>query len=53
MKFLAEYIHREGKEDKYYRTIWADSLNEATKISNKYARKGFICRHTTQKEGED
>jgi len=41
MKFLSRYINRlDGIH--YFRTVWADGINEATRKSERYAKKGYI-----------
>lgn len=40
MTFIATYQH--PKLPAYCRTVYADSLNEASKRGEKYARKGYI-----------
>ena len=47
MKFTARYMHRRHEEPEYYRTIAANSLNEAIKLSERMTRKGFIMTGTT------
>ena len=42
MKFLACYLSLDRTKS-YWRTIWADTLNEATGISRYYARNGYRC----------
>lgn len=42
--YTAHYINRESGAE-YYRTIYADTINEAIKIANRWARKGFIARN--------
>lgn len=39
MKFVALYRSPGLKDD--YKTIWADSINEANKIAIKYTKKGY------------
>lgn len=53
MTFIARYIHRRGLDPDYWRTIHADTLNEASKEAERYTRKGFIMVGLTQKEGAD
>lgn len=51
MKYIAHYIQKApnvlqmGAENQieYYRTIHADSINDAIKTSERYVRKGYIC----------
>lgn len=43
MRFKARYLHRRGEFAEYYRTVWADSVNEAIRIAERYARKGYLC----------
>lgn len=43
MIYQAKYMHRRHEQPEYWRTICADSLNEAIKIADRYARNGFIC----------
>lgn len=43
MKFIARYIHRRGESPEYHRTVYADSINEAIKLAERFTRKGFIC----------
>ena len=47
MKYLARYMHRRHEAPEYYRTIFADSVNEAIKQAERYTRKGFICAGVT------
>ena len=44
MKFIAHYIGTSV----YYRTIFADSLNDAIKIAERFTRKGFIMKGIMQ-----
>lgn len=39
MKFLARYI-KAGEE--YYRTVWGDNPSEATKLAERFCKKGFM-----------
>jgi hypothetical protein len=48
MTFKARYMHRRQLEPEYYRTVYADTLNEAIRLANRYARKGFIMAGVTQ-----
>lgn len=41
MRFKAEYYNRKTGET-YWRTVTSDTLQDAMKISDRYARKGFI-----------
>lgn len=43
MKFLARYLSLSGDKPEYYRTIYADSVNEAIKLADRYTRKGYLC----------
>lgn len=46
--YIAKYFNRETGAE-YYRTIYADSINEAIKTADRWARKGFIARNITKK----
>lgn len=35
----------------YWRTVFADSVNEATRLAERYVRKGFICSTVFKREG--
>ncbi len=48
--YLAHYIH--PTEKTYYRTIWAESINEATRLAIKYARKGYKVATVRQRTPE-
>lgn len=53
MRFLAKYIpvkHDAGNQP-YYRTVDADSVNEAVKLAGRFAKKGFIMSNVKQQEG--
>lgn len=43
--YRAHYIKRKPcyDRDEYWRTIAADDICEATKIANRYARRGYVC----------
>ena len=43
MRFKAHFKHKSIERFEYHRTIDADSLEEAIKIADKWARKGFVC----------
>ena len=45
--FKARYSYLILALPDYYRTIFADSINEATRIAERYARKGSIFRNIT------
>jgi hypothetical protein len=47
--FRARYINLCTKKV-YWRTIWADSLNEADRLARRYCRKGFMLAFI-EKEG--
>lgn len=47
MKFLAYYIHRLSPAD-YQRTVYADSLNEATRQAEKWIKKGYMLLKMVQ-----
>ncbi len=47
MKFNAEYRYKHDGMPTYYRTIFADSINEAMKRAERYAKKGYICARIT------
>ena len=42
MTFKARYIHRRQQAPEYWRTIQADNLNDAARIAERYAKKGYI-----------
>lgn len=43
--YRAHYIHRtDATKRDYYRTIYADSINEAITIANRGARKGYVFK---------
>lgn len=44
-------MHRRQEKPEYYRTIYADTINEAIKEAERYTRKDFIMVGTTQKQG--
>lgn len=46
--FKARYIHRKTGAQ-YWRTVWADSINEAFSMAERYTRKGYYC-HSLKKE---
>lgn len=39
MKFVCRYICQ-GQE--YFRTVWGDNPNEATKLAERFCKKGFM-----------
>ncbi len=43
--FKAQYICRQLGviRDEYWRTIHAYNINEAVRMAERYARKGYIC----------
>lgn len=43
MAFKSRYLHRRNEKPEYYRTIHADTLNEAIKQAERYTKKGYIC----------
>ena len=46
--FTAHYLNRlTGAE--YWRTVWGDTINEAMRAADRYARKGFIVASVRQK----
>lgn len=47
MQFICKY-HGPAP---YYKTVHADSINEATKLGERYKQKGYILETVTQKEG--
>ena len=51
MTFKAMYMHRRATAPNYYRTIFADTLAEAQRIAERWAKKGFICVSVTSQEG--
>lgn len=51
MTFTARYIHRRGAEPEYYRTVHADTINDASKEAERYTRKGFVMVGLLKKEG--
>lgn len=51
MVFVAKYVNRAKPEPPYYRTVHADTVYEATKIADRYTRKGFICVNVKEKIG--
>lgn len=60
MMFLAKYIpvHKDvtlpdNNPFDYYRTVYADSVNEAGKLAARYTRKGFLLASVTQQRGKD
>lgn len=48
MRFIAEYSHNTGSEKNYFRTVWGDTINEATKMAERFCRKNFTVLRTTQ-----
>lgn len=34
----------------YWRTVWADSINEAMRLADRMCRKGFVCVRVTQRK---
>lgn len=42
MKFTARYMHHRHEQPEYFRTVHADSINEAIKLAERFTRKGFI-----------
>jgi hypothetical protein len=51
MTWIARYVDRARQKPDYFRTIHADSLNEAIKIAELYTRKGYLFLSTKQKRG--
>lgn len=47
MKFLARYICQYAAGE-YFRTIYADNINEAMRLADRFARKGFITASFVQ-----
>lgn len=43
MKFIAEYRYPNFIKPTYWRVIFADNVNDATKRADRYTKKGFIC----------
>lgn len=41
MRFTAHYINRKA-EGKYWRTVYADNIHDATREAEKYVRKGWL-----------
>lgn len=46
--FTARYYNRSTGAE-YYRTVWGDTINEAMRAADRYARKGFIVASVSQK----
>jgi hypothetical protein len=58
MKFIANYIAMTPAAKntlvyEYFRTIWVDTVNEATKKAKQYIRKGYILSTVIQDEGKE
>lgn len=51
-KYRAKYIPRQDRSlPTYWRTITnAETLGEATRIAERYTRKGYICCTITQEQ---
>jgi len=47
MRFIARYMHRRHEAPEYYKTIFADTLNEAIKAAQRFTRKGYLCAGVT------
>lgn len=53
-QFLAKYIQvKDNSIPVYYRTVRGDSVNEAIKQANLYAKKSFICANIVEQIGKD
>lgn len=48
MKFVARYVHRYGFEKEYWRTLYADGVNEAMRIAEKWTRKDFMLHSVVE-----
>ncbi len=44
MRWTAEYLARDTVSDNYFLTVFADSINEATRLAIKWERKGFLLK---------
>lgn len=53
MQFLAHYQDIKLEHVDYWRTVHADTINEAAKIAKRYARKGYRLTTVYQHEGKD
>lgn len=51
MTFICHYIKQAPDAGSYYRTVYADSINEAAMLAKRYERKGYICKTIKQKLG--
>lgn len=51
MTFIARYTHRTGVYSDYFKTIYADSINEATKQADKQAANGYQLMSLKQNVG--
>lgn len=49
MRWIATYGFKDGPH-RYCRTIWADSINEATKQAERYVNRGYIMLKVVQSE---
>lgn len=47
MKFTARFMHRRHEKPEYFRTIYADTINEAIGLARRYERKGYIMTGCT------
>lgn len=47
--WLAKYINRKTGAF-YWRTVMADTVNEATRAANRLTKKGFLCVGVKQYE---
>ena len=52
MRFIASYKHRDNGAA-YYRTIDADTINEAIKLAERMTRRGYSLTSCTQQLGND
>lgn len=48
MRFIATYLPTKLPRDRLYRTLWADDVNEAMRIAEKWCRKNYILEKVEQ-----
>ncbi len=56
MRFKAHYFEQKPttqKRDEYWRTVYADSVNEATKLAERFTNKGYCLGAIIQDLGKD
>ena len=51
MRFKCHYISTTDTSNQYWRTVDADSVNEATTLAKRYRRKGYMLGAVIQDMG--